>query len=107
MTMFDNRLAREIQEFGENYTSKERIFRGYIMFAQLPDDGMQFNVKANGRVKEFFKMSHSEYESCMRRPIASARQGTIYGMRYFAWHYLAEQNQLDLFFNTLKELQNA
>jgi hypothetical protein len=108
MTMFDHRAANVIGNFGDEYNTPEYKFRQHASFTLSPDEEHYlFYARANGQSKEFLRISKAEYERCIRLPVQTARQGGSYSTRFFAWHWLEETNQLDLFFNTLKELQNA
>lgn len=108
MTMFDNKVGRLIADFGEVWHSPENKFRQYSGFGFSADEqSFIFYCKANGASQEYLRISKDEYERCIRLPVQTARQGSNYSTRFFAWHWLEETNQLSKFFNKLKELQNA
>jgi len=107
MTMFDPRVGAVLDDFGTNWGTPEYKFRQYASFSMTDDGGIVFRIRANGHEKEYLRMSQEQYERCIRLPVQATRQGSNYSTRFFAWHWLEETNQLDLFFNTLKEMQNA
>lgn len=108
MSMFDNKIGRLIADFGEVWNTPEQTFRHSASFStDSTDDSFVMSCRANGQSQEFLRISREEYERCIRLPVQAARQGSSYSIRFFAWHWLEETNQLSKFFNTLKELQNA
>lgn len=107
MTMFDPRVAAVLDDFGTNWGTPEHKFRQYASFSMQDDGSISLRVRCNGHEKEFLRMPHDQYERCIRLPVQATRQGSNYSTRFFAWHWLEETNQLDLFFNKVKELQNA
>ena len=109
MTMFDSRLQKGINEFGENWGTPERDFRSYQYLTGVPDgDGVILMAKVNSRSKEVCRMTSVEFDEAVRQPCAAARvSSSTYGQRYFLWHWLAERSMQKTFINTVKELQNA
>jgi hypothetical protein len=108
MSMFDNKVARLISDFGDGWNTPEHKFRQHFASTtDSHDDSFVMYCRANGRAEEFLRISKDEYERCIRLPVQTARQGSNYSTRFFVWHWLEETNQLSKFFNKLKELQNA
>lgn len=109
MTMFDNRLHKQISMFGDEYMSTERNVRNYMSFGYVDgtDDTLALSVKANGRSKEILRMTREEYNSSIQNPIKASRCSSTIGQRFFGWHLLGEKNLQQTFLNTVKELQNA
>lgn len=108
MTMFDQRLHKQISMFGEEWMSPERIFRNYMSLGYAGDgETVVLSCKANNRSKEILRMTKAELDTCIQAPIKAARASHSSGQRFFAWHLLGEKNLQQTFLNTVKELQNA
>ena len=107
MSMFDRHIDRLVCNFGESWGSPEHKFRSSFS-PVLKDDGtVDLLARINGRSKAFLNISAEQHSRCIRKPVEASRQGSTYATRFFAYHWLEETNQLQLFFNTLKELENA
>lgn len=107
MSMFDRKMETILGEFNAQYTGRQYAFRNCLGIVANNDNSIGLVVKVGGRQKEFMAVSQEDYENAIRLPVQCARLGNSAAHKFFAWHWLEEQNKLDLFFNTLKELQNA
>jgi len=107
MSIFNRKLEQLISEFGETWGTRQSTFRGAFSLQVINDDAVGLYAKANGLMGEFLRMSLDDYERCIKEAVRSSRASSSYANRFFVWHWLEETNQLELFFNKLKELQNA
>jgi hypothetical protein len=107
MSIFNGRLDRLICEFGETWGSRQNTFRSCFNPVLHNDESIGFNVKCNGRSEEFLRIPGEQYDRCIKEAVRSSRVSGSYAGRFFVWHWLEETNQLELFFNKLKEIQNA
>jgi hypothetical protein len=108
MSMFDNGLARSMADFNGSYNERINQFLRCATLVSTDDgNGVALAVRLNGYTKEYLKITMDEYENAIRLPVQCTRQGNNAAQKFFMWHWLEEQNKLDLFFNKLKEMQNA
>lgn len=107
MSMFNGKLERLISEFGESWGTRQNTFRGAFGMQLVNDNTIGLYAKANGRMEEFLRVPIEQWDRCIKEAVRSSRTSTSYATRFFAWHWLEETNQLELFFNKLKEIQNA
>lgn len=107
MTIFNRKLEQLISDFGETWGSRQNTFRSCFGLLVNDDESIGLHAKANGRSLEFLRMPLDQWDRCIKEAVRSSRVSSSYGNRFFVWHWLEETNQLDLFFNKLKEIQNA
>lgn len=107
MTIFNNKLERLICDFGEQWGSRQNTFRSCFGLLVHNDESIGLYAKANGRSLEFLRMPLAQWDRCIKEAVRSSRVSSSYANRFFVWHWLDETNQLELFFNKLKEIQNA
>lgn len=107
MSMFDRHIDRLVCNFGDEWGSPEHKFRSSFSPVLKDDGSIDLIARADGRSKTFLNVSAQQWDRCIKKPVSASRQGSSYATRFFAFHWLEETNQLHLFFNTLKELQNA
>lgn len=107
MSMFDRKMDTILNDFNNHYNGPKYQFRGGFGLIAKDDGGIGFVAKYNGRQREFMCVTSEEYENAIRLPVQCSRLGNSSAQKFFAWHWLEEQNKLNLFFNTMKELQNA
>lgn len=109
MTMFDNRLHKEIASLGENWNTPAYFFRHHHALSTSSDgDSIVVTAKANRRSQEVCRMTRAEFDECIAQPVAASKINSLsYGNRYFMWHWMGEKNLQDKFLTTVKELQNA
>jgi hypothetical protein len=108
MSMFDSGLSRKLNDFPYDGNMNVNAFYQYANIAATDDDNfVSMVIRFNGRNNEFLRMTRVDYENAIRLPVQCTRQGNNVAQKFFMWHWLEEQNKLNLFFNKLKELQNA
>ena len=107
MSMFDTAMAKHVSEFIDTYDIREHEFKRSVGIAATGSDSISLQVRWDGRIQEFLKISIETYDKAIRLPVQCSRLSNNYGQKFFLWHWLEEQNKLDLFFNTLKEIKNA
>lgn len=106
MTMFDGKLSRLINDFGDGWATPEYKFRQHLHL-NVGDTFVDLACRASGDMKEFLRIPRATWDRCVYDAVRSSRAGGSYATRFFLWHWLEETNQLQLFFNKLKEMQNA
>lgn len=106
MSMFDNAMSRSVSDFIDTYDTREHDFKRSVGVTADSGD-ISLVVKWDGRTKEFLRISMETYEEAIRLPVQCSRISSALAQKFFLWHWLEEQNKLDLFFNTLKEMKNA
>lgn len=107
MSIFNRKLEVLIAEFGEQWGTRQNTFRSAFGLQVINDDAVGLYAKANGRMEEFLRMPVEQWDRCIKEAVRSSRASSSYANRFFVWHWLEETNQLELFFNKLKEIQNA